>query len=411
MKIRKEYVSKDEIKQLLHQQQNVFQKKIDQNSKNFDPILQNNTESPKFITETTHNHPQNFEIATRDTSHNDISKPLSSTSLPSDLSTPFPNPSRAPTQNPSSAQTQESSTVNSYCEKSIQDSSSTIVPTTDRFFNDYKAMKKMANEQLKPEREKLSRKERKIKKKMKIHKKHIEFSDKVVKAFQRTKSYYDLKENTKLKTLKIHVLDTLNESKKATRELMDRLSNCSCSRSPVKAPRREAEKRVTFSERTNVYSSRLTNLENIRFARPLSSVENSIKKKQIQKDLRVDQTKAKIRQEKLREYTHSPDLSRTKRYNQRVSHSLVNFKRERSIKMHHEKGSKSKRDDIKNQHFEQAGFTFNPKINEDKEFTKYLRTTLKAVPFQTQSCTNLLLPPKPPIPPQPSKTLKSPELS
>mmetsp|Transcript_14147 Transcript_14147/g.12487 ORF Transcript_14147/g.12487 Transcript_14147/m.12487 type:complete len:100 (+) Transcript_14147:816-1115(+) len=65
----------------------------------------------------------------------------------------------------------------------------------------------------------------------------------------------------------------------------------------------------------------------------------------------------------MKEVKYTPDLSKTERYNSQVSRTVVNFKRQKSIKKHMNKSNKRKQDKLKQKQTVRDGCTFKPKIN------------------------------------------------
>lgn len=84
--------------------------------------------------------------------------------------------------------------------------------------------------------------QKQVDKKIEVHQKLAEYRNKQRMAFERTQIFIAQKEVISYSPLKACVYDTLNESKRQTRDLMDRLSNCSHSLSPTPTNRLSAER-------------------------------------------------------------------------------------------------------------------------------------------------------------------------
>jgi len=72
-----------------------------------------------------------------------------------------------------------------------------------------------------------------LEKKKEIHKKFWEYRQKRISAYEQTKDYYTQDADLSYSPLNAAVYDTLNESRRQTKDFMERLSNASHSQSPT----------------------------------------------------------------------------------------------------------------------------------------------------------------------------------
>ena len=180
-------------------------------------------------------------------------------------------------------------------------------------------------------------------------------------AYDRAKRYIQNKDKIIYKSLNTAVYENLNESKRNNRDVMDKLSNCSLSRSPTPTNRSANSKsnsRVSFSVDKNKSKQK----EN-KYRIDIFQDENQLRRRQIRGQVRLDRIKARLFEEKMKDVRYTPDLSKTDRYNKSVSKSVVKFKRQKSIRRHLEKLDLNKQERLQQQQVIKDGCTFKPVIN------------------------------------------------
>jgi hypothetical protein len=92
-------------------------------------------------------------------------------------------------------------------------------------------------------------------------------------------------------------------------------------------------------------------------------LSSTLRRSQIKRELKLDQTRAKDNKAKKRECRYNPDLSETNRYNMKISKSMVDFRREISIKKYLDKCDNDKQEVLLQKTMVEEGCTFTPRIN------------------------------------------------
>ena len=80
----------------------------------------------------------------------------------------------------------------------------------------------------------------------------------------------------------------------------------------------------------------------------------------------------------MKELKWTPDLAKTRRYNNKISKSVVNKRREKSIMKHKEKINKIKQKGLVEMQNQREGWTFSPAINKKSRDLKRSFSTLVA---------------------------------
>lgn len=192
------------------------------------------------------------------------------------------------------------------------------------------------------------------------------FKQKQEKSYNTARSYIQNKESVREVYLTTAVHDILNQSKRDNRELMDKLSNCSNSPTPRNQTQslQNSNKKVRFEDMS--HNSGVDSLV-------LSSY---LRRSQIKSQAKLDHARAKQHQLKMRECRHKPDLTKTSRFNMKISKSMVDLRRERSIQKYLDKSDKEKQEILKQMSMKDDGCTFRPRINQK---SKYLDRNLSAL--------------------------------
>lgn len=198
------------------------------------------------------------------------------------------------------------------------------------------------------------------------------FKQKQEKSYNTARSYIQNKESVREVYLTTAVHDILNQSKRDNRELMDKLSNCSQSPTPRNQTQslQNSNKKVRFDDM--LQNSSVDGL----------MLSSYLRKSQIKSQAKLDHARAKQHEIKMRECRHNPDLSKTSRYNMKISKSMVDLRRERSIQKYLEKSDKEKQEFLKQRSMKDDGYTFRPKINPK---SKCLNRNLSAL-FKPSDC-------------------------
>lgn len=107
-------------------------------------------------------------------------------------------------------------------------------------------------------------------------------------------------------------------------------------------------------------------------------ITSLLRRNQIQQQVKLDKIKAKLFQEEMREMQWTPDLSKTKKFNNKITKSMVDLRRQKSVLQHKEKLDYNKQTLKKVVQSKQEGCTFAPAINKKSQVLKRNFTTLIA---------------------------------
>lgn len=78
---------------------------------------------------------------------------------------------------------------------------------------------------------------------------------------------------------------------------------------------------------------------------------------------KLNKIKADLHKKEMQEVRWTPDLTQTSRYNMKISKSMVNLRRQKSITRYKEKSDRIKQQNLKTKQSEKEGCTFSPQIN------------------------------------------------
>ena len=102
--------------------------------------------------------------------------------------------------------------------------------------------------------------------------------------------------------------------------------------------------------------------------------------RQVKSMKKLQTLKADLIQERMKEVKYKPDLSITKRFNRKISKSVVDIYRKKSIIKHQEKSDPVRQVKIKALQNEMEGCTFKPRINKSSQRLKRSLSSLYTSP-------------------------------
>ena len=94
--------------------------------------------------------------------------------------------------------------------------------------------------------------------------------------------------------------------------------------------------------------------------------------------MKIEKIKADLYRKEMKEVRWTPDLTKTKNFNDKISKSVVSLRREKSIIMHKEKIDMAKQQCLKKIQNQKEGCTFSPQINKKSKSLKRSFSTLVA---------------------------------
>lgn len=160
------------------------------------------------------------------------------------------------------------------------------------------------------------------------------------------------------------------------KDLMDKLSSHSPSPNLHKAQSKINKFEDSANKKVRYVFSSLIRFYRFSLARKFDTNDahyefnNFLQSQHVQNQLKLDKLKRELHQAKMAEVTYTPDLSKTKSFNKRISRSMVSIRRQQSVRNHNEKNDLNRLLKIQQIQNEQDGCTFKPVINKSSRSLK-----------------------------------------